>query len=356
MSHDLMEGTADGYRFIERTETGELSAWHALGKAYMGEKKASEAIKETSDGVTVELVPSVVEIDGGIIQVPGRSQIMMMNNGERTFFDQVSTDRYHIVNYEDFGALFDNLCSVYPVETCGLLNTGTMFISFRGDEFDIKGSDPHQMYYGANMSVIPKEASMFMYTPVRKVCRNTNILAIQQAQRKIAIGHTEDQLEWMKVATELLSDINKVNGVIIEVFEHLANTPTNQEFVDSVVKQVFSEPKLPNKLKLANERGIDNLSDDAKKTVERLTKTYESQVRTQQKLQQLALTEWERFNDDTVNKPIVNTMYGLYNVFTKLADHRVGNRGRAMDPASVLYGPRAMEKENAFKLIYNEAK
>ena len=341
-------GIDGGNRFYEFSPDARRVAWNTLGDVSTYRQSPSEVIPHVRRDLEM-MQPSAMIIDGHTVPVEGKSQVLMVSPDGIKPLSEVSTNRFHLTDYNDFIPIFERVAEIHPVETCGLMTNGTMFIVFKGADFDVAGSDAHKMYYVANISVTPGMSTHIHSSPIRISCENMNSWAMRKATDLITIPHTTDTLRWMELATTVLTGLDKTDDLIKTVFNQLARHKVTDEEVQGIIESAHPTPKEPRKVKVARTHGIHKLNDDDRDMVQKLISNYERNLELAKSLQEFTLENYHRINEEV--PAFAGSAYAVYNAVTEVADHRKALRG-SINPESVMYGSRNKEKIRAFEASY----
>ena len=344
MAHEIL-----GERFIGRSKP----AWHNLGTVFgEGEQLlASEAARRIAGDIQVR--PRELyyrDQDGLLVKVDGHQAIVrspLPDDPKEKIFG-ITTEKWHPVAYPDLAGALDELSKKYKVETCGLIQDGSlMFLSLRGPDFSVKG-DQMQDYFIANLSNQPGNSHKVLASPVRVVCFNTNMAADSRASINLRVTHSAGAKEKIKLAADLVAKFKEMTGKMRETFESFAETPVTAEGLEAILNAAFPDPRIPAELRLlqtavGNSQEQGALKEALGTQFNRILKAQETYDKAKDRTVVLRTASKERFElFEPRNQR--GTVWAAYNAATEVSDWR---EGRNADEGTV-WGGRAREKAHAF--------
>ena len=86
---------------------------------------------------------------------------------------------------------FTKRSEVYPVETCGALGKGgEIFAALNAGTYDFMGEE-YSGFFTLYENKLAKGKVKLFYTPVRVVCQNTLMLAMDDGQKAYRVRHSK---------------------------------------------------------------------------------------------------------------------------------------------------------------------
>jgi uncharacterized protein DUF932 len=345
MSHMIM-----GNRFIARSQP----AWHNIAKRIFAEDEAitaRQAMAEVAGDIQVVRSPLWAEIDGNQFKVEDQTAIFRKPTVDdaSTKFLGLASDAWALDSYADLAASLDDLAKSYRVETAGLLQDGGLaFLCFRAEDWAVRG-DAMRSYFAANFSLTPGVGHKVLHSPVRVVCWNTNTMADQQATINLAIPHTSDAKQRIKLAAKLVGQFVEMKDKAKAIFEAFADKPVTQKDVDTILYAAFTLPALPAKLRLIKQQLTEveakafkgALTADMLADLVKEQERYDKQCENVLRLREEAQKRFEMFEPVKLR----GTAWAAYNAVTEVSDWR---EGRNADEGA-LFGARAKEKSRAYE-------
>jgi phage/plasmid-like protein (TIGR03299 family) len=360
MSHNLYKDNG----FIEKQGSGRKRAWHSLGKTFEGEMSARDAVKEAGldfkihklplryDGNAWRTLPDgTIERDkdaSRYVEIPGQfALVRQKTRDEKTpVFLGTCGKNYEFFQNSEFASLVDRITQGrWTVETAGALGEGeTLFFALVMGSWDIRG-DEISSYLFVSEHRNGTDAAEFCYTPVRVVCQNTYRMGLKQATSRVSLKHHSlfkaEATEVMNLFTRLkeMEEDNK------ELLRKMAEKPLPIEDAHKLIEQVYPEPQVSAKIRMALE------ADGAVETPT-ILKAHEALVTRREavSVNRIGARDLlDRFNDEFPQ--FANTSYSLYNAVTEWEDHGRRSRGEQSRAESVLFGERSDVKGRVFDLL-----
>lgn len=343
MSHEIL-----GNRFISRTQP----AWHGLGTIFAADRtlSASEAVKDVAGDILVDARPLFYKDDAGTYVQADKYQAIVrspLKDDPKEKLFGVTTERWMAVSYPKLAMALDELSKTYKVETCGLIQDGSLcFLALRGPDFSVKG-DQMQDYFIVNLSNQPGNSHKVMAAPVRVVCFNTNMAANDSASINLAIPHGANAAQRINLAAKLVARFKEATQNLHDNFTAMAATQATQEGLDRILAAAFPLPNLPPELRLVQKMLSDSEQGALKEILgERFGAVVKAQAdydKGKERAVALRVAATQRFEsfDPPQHK---GTVWAAYNSVTEIADWR---EGRGAEVSSV-WGSRAREKAAAF--------
>ena len=348
MAHKIL-----GNRFIARSKP----AWHNIARRIFSEDEqitAREAMVEVAGDIEVTKSPLFYEMDGvrhnadktAIIRKPTQDDPTHKVLG-------VTSEAWVAASYAELAGALDGLSKQYKVETAGLLEEGGLaFLCFRAEDWAVKG-DEMRSYFAANFSLTPGVGHKVFHSPVRVVCWNTNTMADGQATINLSIPHSQDAIQRIQLATQLVTRFTEMKDKSKGIFEAFADKQVTQKDVDTIIYAAFQLPQLPPQLRLLKQQLSDTEAEVFKRAltpdlligINKAQETYDRQCETILKLRETAMERFEAFDPPNLR----GTAWAAYNAVTEVADWR---EGRGADE-SALFGGRAKEKSRAYEAAFN---
>lgn len=339
-----------------------VPAWHKLGQTWDEAKSPLEALEAIGGNFTVHKQPLKADVPvlGGMegLTVPFviENRVALMRepipgiDDSWAFFGVAGPD-YEVVQNRDVARWLEPLAEEWPVETVGLLGKGgeEIFMTLSLGDWDINGEQVKEHFLIHNGSTGNMGLTM-AYTPVRVVCQNTLTLGLSAATVKAKMSHRAGVKEEAELRMKLTADLQKAQLSGREAFMAMADAVLNTEDVQKVLADLFPMPKKPRRVQLAEQTDVSGASEAFLRLLQRSKHEYDVIAAKQEVNRENVATLFDRFNDEYPQS--ANTAWGLYNVAVEYADHRPSKNGEKEQASSALFGGRAKEKEQAFKLTY----
>jgi phage/plasmid-like protein (TIGR03299 family) len=330
-----------------------VPAWHGIGEVFNDDPTARTAFELAGLDYMVEKTPIYADIPGkGRIELPDQYAVIREAVGqhEAAFLAVVGREFKPVQNMAIADAIdASGLLEKYQIETVGALGNGeTIFtaLSDRDGEYEIAGS-PLRDYWTAYNGHDGNRALGFMHTPVKTVCSNTLVMALQAATISAKISHgataETDFKFWLSVAPQLKAAQLKTR----EAMQTLAKFEVTDEQVDEILEAAYPRPKVIGKAQLKNlvalelDAGEQGLVDKAVDANSRAA------LRQFAKLQ-LAKDIFTNYINVEGEKGQAGTAWGVYEAVCDVEDHREPSRRTENQFESALFGPRARSKKDAF--------
>lgn len=327
MGHEL-----DSTNGVTAFADSRTDAWHGLGQSVGHLMTAEEILRESRlAGWNVRKQAMwTSNIDGTLVEVPDQFATVR-TNPETGLTDPLGVvgKMYHPIQNEESAALLNALVdeSGAHFETAGALFGGKkVFVTMKLPEtmkLELPGGavDETELYLAAMNSHDGTGAFRVILTPVRIVCRNTQIAGISRAKSSWSVRHMTGATSALEEARSSL----KIAFDYVDAFHaemaSLLDRETEAEEARRLLSSVFDVEAAP------TERA------------ERLRKGHVDAV--------LAGLEL-----DTVSA-VAGTRFGLYNAITEYSDHRIPRKGGEVGtPADKqLFGSGADLKARAFSVL-----
>jgi hypothetical protein len=343
MAHEIL-----GSRFLGRGQP----AWHGLGRVFDEnvDMLVSDAVKEVAGDIKVHALPvQYINHLGRSALVPDY-QVIVRKPTKEDANDKifgVTTEKWEAVDYHEMSKVLDELGKTYKVESCGLIQEGSLcFLSLRGSDFSVVG-DEMKDYFIVNLSNQPGNSHKVLAAPVRVVCKNTNLMAQSQASISLSVKHSAGAKDRIGMAATLVSQFKEMTKKTRDIFELMAKTNVDKAGMDRIFAAAWPKPTLPSELRLfqnaLSSREEGALKDALGPRFGTIIKAQESYDRACERVGELRLAAVERFEGFKPTN-LRGTVWAGYNAVTEIADWR---EGRGADISSV-WGTRAQEKVAAF--------
>jgi len=306
-------------------------------------------VKEVAGDIEVMQTPLYYNLPDGTVQTCDYTAIIRkptVDDPSHKVFG-ITTEKWHHIPYVVLAQAMDELGKTYKVETCGVIEDGSLcFLSLRGPDFAVKG-DEIQDYFIINLSNQPGKAHRALAAPVRVVCYNTNMLASERASIAINVPHSADAKERLNLAATLVAKFKETSQRTREAFELLASVQAPPEALVRIASAAFPDPAIPAELRLLNSALTSNEQGALREALgdrfDRIVRAQEHYDREKARVEARRSAVQDRFG---VFEPrnLRGTLWAAYNAVTEVADWREGS---GADVGS-LWGGRAREKAAAF--------
>lgn len=285
MAHELEineDGTANFFSGRGKT------AWHSLGVQIEGMASVDEAL--TLAGldweVTKEPVYQAIKREGGGPRYQKiEDKYATTRSSDSKVLGIVGGD-YTICNNREAFAFMDNMIAsgVAIFDTAGSLFGGKrVFMSaLLPETVQVPGvTDGLEMFLLFSNSHDGSKAINMDITPIRTVCRNTQIMAQAAARSSWSLRHTTTLEGRMAEAMDALQIVHTFTDQIMVQFEQLLKTAVNEDTFKKILEASFPEQKTQ------KEKNIDAVLDNL-----RTSETIENDQRKTAYGAYNALTEW----------------------------------------------------------------
>lgn len=330
-------------------------AWHRIPNVWNPDTQVSvsEAIDQVAGDVDIQKLPITYTVNGVDYDLKSRVAVVRMplSDGDDPVDFGVASHSWHVEQYSSMGRIFDELSRTHQVQTAGLLKDGVYcFVTLKAGEWDVLG-DEMEAYFAIVLSQRPGVGHRAMYTPIRIVCRNTELMARAAADLHIVIPHSSDTLDQMQMAADLLERFEEVKSRSKELCEVLARKTLSVDEATKIFEAVWPKPVPPRKLRMMRDAYA---TMDGEKTVYRndldpeimaqtalAEKQFETLCARNAELRETAVATYSSFEPASLQ----GTAWAAYNAVTEVSDWRKGSKNSA---ESSLIGQRAAEKNRAF--------
>lgn len=327
MPHEL-DNTNGVYSFAD----SRADAWHQLGQQVNRCMTAQEVMEEAQlSGWDVRKHRLWTEgSDGFPIQIEDREATVRTNpvTGNTDYLGVVGRNYTPIQNEESaafLNALVDE--SGAHFETAGALRGGReTFVTLRLPEymrFEGNGvTDSVDLYLAALNSHDGTSSFRLITTPVRIVCANTQIAAIQRARSSWAVRHTSNARWAIEEARHSLRIAFTYADAFAQEVQRLVDAQRDEDRLRDLIEEVFE----------VHDADTDRQRD-------------RRQAHADAVVQGMSLPTVRGFE---------GTLYGAYNAVTEYIDHRIPVRdGHGAPAASAINGTYAEIKARAFRVLSN---
>jgi phage/plasmid-like protein (TIGR03299 family) len=222
------------------------NAWHGLGKILDNCPTSSEAIIHAGLDFEVKSTPvlySLPEMED--ITVTMDKRFITYRDDTKDVFDVVS-DRYTIVQNKEGFKFFDSIVgegqAIY--ETAGALGKGeTIFITAKLPGHIKVVHDGHdegiEKYLLLTMSHDGKGSIEALFTPIRVVCNNTLMAALEGADFKIKVRHSANASDQLEIAHTMLGITARLADDLQSVFNKMTTIKVTDKEVQDYILKVF---------------------------------------------------------------------------------------------------------------------
>lgn len=300
--------------------------WHGLGTKLDQVATAEEALKAAGLDWTVSPRPVWAEVQKDHFDLIPHKQAIMRDTDKLVY--AVTSDKYiPIQNTESF-KFFDTIVgegqAIY--HTAGSLKQGARIwiLAKLPATAAIRNADQVDNYLLLVNGHDGGQAFLMMQTPVRVVCWNTMVKALETTTGPVfQTRHSKDIMRRVQIAKNTLGLSNKMFEDFIEQAERLATQSFLKAELDQFLRQVFDI------------NPAADLAKDHPRLFQHMDRI-EQLVETGQGLQHAAIR---------------GTRWAVFNAITEFVDHDKGgdNRDRALN--SAWFGPGAQLKQKAWSLL-----
>lgn len=328
-------------------------AWHHIGRVFNDDPSALEAMSEADMLYRVEKSQVYADIAGSRVEVPGKYAVVRGETKTDTAaFVGIVGKEYEPIQNEQVANAIDRsgLLSKgqYQVETVGALGEGErifMALSDRTGEFSIAGS-PARNYWTVYNGHDGNLALGLMQTPVKVVCSNTLVMALESSSINVKVQHTkaaELDLEfWLNLAPRMRVAEAKTREVIAALVDRQAT----EDEVDAILAAAYPTPKEIGKAQLHSLKALLQVSGTEAAAIDKAFSVHERNAARQLERAQFAKDIYANY-PNTEERLQAGTVWGVIEAVAEAEDFRLPSRVTEDQWASALFGPRARVKREA---------
>lgn len=330
-----------------------VPAWHHIGRVFNDDPTALEAMKEADMLYSVEKTPVYADIAGGRVEVPGKYAVVRgATLTDDAAFVGIVGKEYEPIQNEQVATAIDRsgllASGQYQVETVGALGDGErifMALSDRTGEFSIAGS-PARNYWTVYNGHDGNLALGLMQTPVKVVCSNTLVMALDSSSINVKVQHTkaaELDLEfWLNLAPRMRAAEAQTREVIANM---VAREVTDEE-VDNILAAAYPTPKEVGKAQLHALKALLQVNGAEAAAIDKAFSVHERNAARQLERAAFAKDIFANYLN-TEEKLQAGTLWGVVEAVAEAEDFRLPSRVSEDQWASALFGPRARVKREA---------
>jgi phage/plasmid-like protein (TIGR03299 family) len=237
MSHNLNEVNGK----VSMMYVGE-TPWHNLGTKLDKPATASEAIKAAKLDFIVEKIS--LQTTPHYLSVPEHYATVRFDTLQVL---GVVGSRYVPILNKDAFTVFDALVgegqAIY--HTAGALGKGERIwiLAKLPDYIRVKGNDIVEKYLLLTNTHDGSSTVSVKLTPIRVVCQNTLTAALQGSEQQVRIRHTNQAMEKMKQAHEILGLSNKLFAILEQYYTGMSRKEISTVVLGQYVKEIFPVPE-----------------------------------------------------------------------------------------------------------------
>lgn len=300
--------------------------WHGLGKIVARRMNASECIQMAGLDYRVDKANVFAQINSVKLKVPDKFATYRADTND--VFDIVG-DRYHVVQNEDAFVFFDAIVgegkAIY--ETAGALGKGErVFITAKLPTNIQVGKDVIDQYLFLTSAHDGNSSIKVAFTPVRIVCNNTLQMALNESKRMIAIRHTSNAKENLKIAHTLMGIV----GNRSENMEEMLNATRKVRISDRALRQYIEMAMQPRREQLS--------AGELKEFSTRFTNTIDS------------IIEYALAHETQTTAETKGTLYGAYNAVTGYFQNVKTFKTQDDKLANIMFGTAARKSAHAMNI------
>ena len=311
MSHNL--NSVNG--IVSMMYVGE-TPWHRLGKKLDRPATASEAMEAA--GLNFQVVKMPLKIES--CDIPVQDHYATVRTDTMDVLGVVGS-RYTPIQNKDAFSTFDALVgeghAIY--HTAGALGKGERIwiLAKLPDYIQVNGEDIVEKYLLVTNTHDGSSTVSVKLSPIRVVCENTLSMALQGTEQQVHIRHTEQAIEKLKQAHEILGLSNKLFEIVGRYYTEMSYKEMDVVMFNQYINKVFPLP-------------LFSLQPSyMRATHEKILELYETGV-----------------GSDMAG----GTLWGAYNAVVEYVDHyRLESRSDSMRLKSIWYGSGEGIKKKAFR-------
>jgi phage/plasmid-like protein (TIGR03299 family) len=252
------------------------TAWHGLGEVVEGLMTSQEALERAQINWLVTKEPAYQAIKregGGPRYVQVQDKFFVTRDTDNKVLGAVGSDYTVCQNWEAFAFLDTLIDSGEAVfDTAGAMFGGKrVFVSaLLPETVEVAGGDKHEMYMLFSNSHDGSKAVNVVATPIRTVCRNTQIMAIGSAKQSWSVRHTTTLEGRLQEAREALQLTHKYADAFSAEVEKLLQVEVDADKFRAILEASFPEQKAQKaknvEAVLANWETSETIADDQRNT------------------------------------------------------------------------------------------
>jgi phage/plasmid-like protein (TIGR03299 family) len=221
--------------------------WHGLGVQVPARASADEMILAAGLSWQVEKKP-IPNVGAGADKKPRRHHLVRMpqNNSEPEVPLGVVSSRYRpLQNFEAFrffDPIIGNDKAVF--ETAGSLGNGerVWVLAKVPGEIRVVEDDCCSRYLLLSNSHDGQGAVIVKFTPIRVVCQNTLLLALESGEKSYRVRHSTNMLYRLQDVEDLLAVMWETFKAAEDLFQSLARVQVNTARLNAYLKAVYPSP------------------------------------------------------------------------------------------------------------------
>lgn len=330
-----------------------VPAWHHIGHVFNDDPTALEAMKAADMLYPIHKTPVYADIADTRVEVPGKFAVVRgATKSEDAAFIGIVGKEFEPIQNEQVANAIDRSGLLsrdgYQVETVGALGEGErifMALSDRQGEFSIAGS-PARNYWTVYNGHDGNLALGLMQTPVKVVCSNTLVMALNSASINVKVQHTkaaELDLEfWLNLAPRMRAAEARTR----EVIAAMVARPVTEGDVDTVLEAAYPMPKEIGKAQLHSLKALLNVSGSEAAAIDKAFSVHERNAARQLERAKFARDIFANY-PNTEERAQAGTLWGVIEAVAEAEDFRLPSRVSEDQWASALFGPRARVKREA---------
>ena len=311
MSHNLNVVNGE----VSMMYVGE-TPWHRLGTRLERPATASEAMEAA--GLGFQVVKMSMKMESFDIPIPDHYATVRTDTMDVL---GVVGSRYTPIQNKDAFSTFDALVgegqAIY--HTAGALGKGerVWILAKLPDYIRVNGDDVVEKYLLVTNTHDGSSTVSVKLTPIRVVCESTLSMALSGTEQQVHIRHTEQAIEKLKQAHEILGLSNKLFEVVGSFYTKMSHKEINAVMLNRYVDKVFPLPL------------FSMQHPYIQKTHEKILELYETGVGAEM---------------------AGGTLWGAYNAVVEYVDHyRLESRTDSMRLKSIWYGSGDAIKKKAYR-------
>lgn len=334
--------------FEERLVTRQ-PAWHGLGLV-IGDQPmtAVEAIGKADLDFGITKQPLYIEIGGEYIGLEKYALVRDATGENGNDFLGICGENYGLIQNRDIAQMVDKyLGKDYPLETVGALGKGeTIFFSLDAGQTSVANEEIKQ-YWLLTDTRDGGTAARLVFSPVRTVCENTLLAAIDSATFSVSIAHSADAGAVMEGNVEIIAQMRKAQKAVLDGFRSMTKVKLVENQIDQILKATYPRPRPAATMmrKAALEEFGVELNDKMRSAVDKAEKKYAYRNNRSTRYIEQAKELYNRFNDEYPK--LAQTPWAAWNAIVEHEDYRQG-RSDVSAAESALLGKRADFKRRGY--------
>jgi len=258
----------------------------------------------------------------------------------RMISDSVGKD-YEILQPSKLAKILDPISKKYPVETIGTAQSGKkLYMTLNLGNSKI-ATEEHELYWLIVDSRDGQGKFQMAFTPIRIICQNALVSAVNQSSISLAINHRNGIHSEVQDFSKMFNQLLKKQEDTIVAMDSMATNKLKKSDVTEILEYAYQEPKVSQRIN--NRKNLELNKALTQKQLEDFN-VHEKKKSNVQIIRDNAMERYNVFNEE--HPKLARTSWAIYNAIVETEDFRRtrGNSATAFIPS----GEKAMNKARAF--------